>query len=156
MNAKILYAATIALAVASSLAVAEEVQPLTRAEVNKAWAQAAADGTLRKNDYDYDANDFKGSSTRSRAEVIAELRAPRDPALIGPLANRSYNPGGTETLRVSTLPRAQVKAEVIAARRDGTLRRTDYDDEVLYAVRRAPVRTPAPVVAGATGVGSGS
>ena len=81
---------------------------------------------------------------------------PRDPALIGPLRNRTYNPGGMETLRVSTLPRAQVKAEVLAAVRDGTLRRTDYDDEVVYAVRRAPARTPAPVLAGATGAGSGS
>ena len=60
MNAKILYAATLALAVASSLAMAQESRPLTRAEVNKAWAEAAADGTLRKNDYDFDANDFKG------------------------------------------------------------------------------------------------
>jgi hypothetical protein len=66
MNAKILYAATVALALASSLAAAQEGQPLTRAEVNKAWAQAAADGTLRKNDYDYDVNDFKG---RRRAAV---------------------------------------------------------------------------------------
>ncbi len=64
MNAKILYAATVALALASSLAVAQESQPLTRAEVNKAWAQAKADGTLRKNDYDYDVNDFKAPSTR--------------------------------------------------------------------------------------------
>ena len=156
MKAKILYAATVALALASSLAVAQENRPLTRAEVNKAWAEAAADGTLRKNDYDYDAHDFKATSTRSRAEVIAELRVPRNPSLIGPLANRTYNPGGMETLRVSTLPRAQVKAEVVAAVRDGTLRRTDYDDEGLYAARRVPVRTPAPVVAGATGVGSGS
>ena len=156
MNAKILYAATIALAVASSLAVAEEVQPLTRAEVNKAWAQGAADGTLRKNDYDFDVNDFKGPSTRSRAEVVAELRVPRNPALIGPLANRSYNPGGTEALLASTLPRAQVKAEVITARREGTLRRTDYDDEVIYAVRRVPGRTPTPVLAGTTSAGSGS
>jgi len=156
MNAKILYAATVALALASSLAAAQESRPLTRAEVNKAWAEAAADGTLRKNDYDYDAHDFKASSTRSRAEVVAELRQPRNPALVGPLANRSYNPGGMETLRVSTLPRAEVKAEVIAAIRAGTLRRTDYDDEVNYAVRRAPVRAPAPIVAGATGAGSGS
>ena len=44
--------------IVAGLAVAEEVLPLTRAEVNKAWAQAAADGTLRKNDYDYDAYDF--------------------------------------------------------------------------------------------------
>ena len=143
MNAKILYAATIALAVASSLAVAGEVQPLTRAEINKAWAQAAADGTLRKNDYDFDVNDFKGPSTRSRAEVVAELRAPRNPALVGPLANRTYNPAGIETLQVSTLPRAEVKAAVLAAVRAGTLRHTDYDDEVQYAVRRTPLRVPS-------------
>ena len=153
MNAKILYAATIALAVASSLAVAEEVQPLTRAEVNKAWAQAAADGTLRKNDYDFDVNDFKGPSTRSRAEVVAELRVPRNPALIGPLANRTYNPAGIETLQVSTLPRAEVKAEVLAAVRAGTLRRTDYDDEVQYAVRRTPLRLPS-FLAGTTATGT--
>ena len=157
MNARILYAATTLLALASSLAFAgENVPPLTRAEVNKAWSQAAADGTLRRNDYDYDAHDFKGTSTQTRAEVVAGLRAPRDPLLVGPLRNRSYNPGGTETLRVSTLPRADVKAGVIAAIREGTLRRTDYDDEIVArAVRRAPVRTPAPVLAGA-GVASGS
>lgn len=158
MNAKFLYAATTLLALASSLAFAGEAdRPLTRAEVNKAWSQAAADGTLRKNDYDYDANDSKAASTRSRAEVLAELRAPRDPALIGPLRNRTYNPGGMETLRVSTLPRAQVKADVITAAREGTLRRTDYDDELAArAARRSPARAPAPVVAGATGAASGS
>ena len=150
MNAKFLYAATTAIALASSLAFAgENEQPLTRAEVNKAWSQAAADGTLRKNDYDYDVNDFKGASTKTRAEVVAELRAPRDPLLVGPLRNRTYNPGGTETLRVSTLPRADVKAEVLAAIREGTLRHTDYDDEIV--ARRAAARAPA-AVAAATGV----
>src|SRR4051812_33885984 len=147
MNAKILYAATIALAVASSFPVAAEDQPLPRAEVTKAWSQAAADGTLRKNDYDYDANDSKASSSRSRDDVIAEMRVPRDPALIGPLRSRSYNPGGMETLRVSTLPRAQVKADVIAAIREGTLRHTDYDDEAVLTARRAPARSTAPVLA---------
>jgi len=156
MNAKFLYAATVALALASSLAAAQEVQPLTRAEVNKAWAQAKADGTLRKNDYDYDANDFRAPSTVSRAQVIAELQLPRDPALIGPLRNRTYNPGGMENLRVSTLPREQVKAEVIAARREGTLRRTDYDDEIVQVARRAPARTPTPVLAQTGAAGSGS
>jgi len=156
MNAKILYTATIALALASSLAVAQESRPLTRAEVDKAWAQAAADGTLRKNDYDYDVNDFKGPSTRTRAEVIAEMNVPRDPALIGPLRNRTYNPGGMETLRVSTLPREQVKAELLAAIREGTLRRTDYDDEFVRTARRTPARTPTPVLAQTNGVGSGS
>ncbi len=112
MNAKLLYAATTVLALASSLAFAGEngQQPLTRAEVNKAWNQAAADGTLRKNDYDYDAQDVKGTSTKTRDDVVAEMRVPRDPALVGPLRNRTYNPGGMETLRVSTLPRADVKA----------------------------------------------
>jgi hypothetical protein len=160
MNAKLLYAATTALALASSLAVAggNGQQPLTRAEVNKAWSQAAADGTLRKNDYDYDAQDFKGTPTKMRAEVLAEMRVPRDPALVGPLRNRTYNPGGMETLRVSTLPRADVKAEVMTAIREGTLRHTDYDDEtvVARAARRAPGGMPAPVVAGSTGAASGS
>ena len=156
MNAKFLYLATTALALASSLACAgENDRPLTRAEVNKAWSEAAADGTLRKNDYDYDVQDFKGTSTITRAEVIAEMRVPRDPALIGPLRNRSYNPGGMETLRASTLTRAEVNADVLAAIREGTLRRTDYDDEIVArAVRRAPERAPAPVIA-ATGVASG-
>ena len=135
MNAKILYAATVALALASSLAVAQESRPLTRAEVNKAWAEAAADGTLRKNDYDYDANDFKARSTRTRAEVIAELRVPRDPALIGPLANRTYNPAGMETLRVSTLaPGAgQGRGRRRGPRRDAAPHRLR---------RRSPVRRP--------------
>jgi Domain of unknown function (DUF4148) len=155
MNAKILYTATVALALASSLAVAQESQPLTRAEVNKAWAEAAADGRLRKNDYDFEIDDARGPSTRTRAEVIAELKVPRDPALIGPLRNRTYNPGGTETLRVSTLPRAQVKAEVLAAIREGTLRRTDYDDEIVRTARRVPARS-TPVIAQTTGSGSGS
>ena len=153
MNAKILYAATIALAVVSTLASAQETQPLSRAEVNKAWAQAAADGTLRKNDYDFDVNDFKGPSAKTRAEVIAELKTPRNPALVGPLANRTYNPAGIETLQVSTLPRAEVKAEVLAAVRAGTLRRTDYDDEVQHAVRRTPLRLPS-FLAGVAGAGS--
>ena len=157
MNAKLLYAATLALALASSLAIAGENQPLTRAQVTQAWNQAAADGALRKSDYDYDASDFKSVSPRSRAEVLAEMRVPRDPALIGPLRNRIYNPVGMENLRVSTLPRAQVKADVVAAVRDGTLRHTDYDDEVVRVARRAPVRTPAPVLAGTTSkVSSGS
>ena len=156
MNAKILYAATTVLALASSLALAgENGQPLTRAEVNKAWSQAAADGTLRKNDYDYDVADFKGTSAKSREEVLAELRAPRDPRLVGPLRNRSYNPSGTDNLRAPTVERAQVKAEVIAAIRDGTLRHTDYDDEIVAGfARRAPARAPAAVLA-TTGVASG-
>jgi hypothetical protein len=149
MSAKILYAATLAVALASSLAVAGENAPLTRAQVVADYQHAAAAGTLRKNDYDADTQDFKGVSTQTRAEVIAALRGNRiDPALVGPMRNRTYNPAGVEALRVSTLPRAQVKAEVAAAMRDGSLRRSDYDEDVVHAARRAPVRSTAPVLAG--------
>jgi hypothetical protein len=149
MNAKILYAATVAVALASSLAVAGENAPLTRAQVVADYQQAAASGTLRKNDYDFDVQDFKGVSTQTRADVIAALRGYRvDPALVGPMRNRTYNPAGMEALRVSTLPRAQVKAEVAAALRDGSLRHSDYDEDVVHAARRTPARTSAPVLAG--------
>ena len=80
------------------------------------------------------------------------MREPRDPALVGPLRNRTYNPGGMETLRVSTLARTQVKADVVAAIREGTLRRTDYDDEGATVARRA--RASAPVLAGTPRTGS--
>jgi len=148
MNAKLLYAATVAFALASSLAVAGENQPLSRAEVVKDLSQARADGTLRKNDYDYDAQDRVAPSSRTRNEVLAEMRVPRNPALVGPLRNRTYNPGGMELLGTSNLARADVKAGVVTAMREGTLRRTDYDDEVVRVSRRVPVRSPAPVLAG--------
>ena len=149
MNAKLLYAATVAVALASSLAVAGENQPLSREQVVADYKQAAADGSLRKNDYDFDARDFSAVSTRTRAEVVADMKASRPgKELIGPMRNRSFNPAGMEVLRVSTLPRAQVRAEVVAAIRDGTLRHTDYDDEGVRITRRAPGRTGAPVLAG--------
>jgi hypothetical protein len=148
MNAKILYAATVALALASGLALADEGQPLSREQVAAAWNQAAADGTLRHNDYDYDKVDARIVSSRTRDEVVAEMAASRpNAALVGPLRNRTYNPAGMEVLRVSTLPRAEVKAEVVAAVRDGTLRHSDYDDLPVRIAHRV-TRNAAPVVAG--------
>ena len=67
--------------------------------------------------------------------------------LIGPMLNRSY-PAGMEALRVSTLPRDQVRAEVVAAVHEGTLRHTDYDYEGVRVARRAPGRIGGPVLAG--------
>lgn len=66
------------------------------------------------------------------------------------MRKRSYNPAGMEALRISTLPRAQVKAEVVAAVREGTLRHTDYDcdDQGVRVARRAPGRIGTPVLAG--------
>ena len=151
MNAKILYAATVALALASSLAMADESQSMAREQVANAWNQAAADGTLRHNDYDYDKIDVRSLSSRTRREVVAEMAASRpNPALIGPMRNRTYNPAGMEALRVSTLPRAEVKAELLAAVREGTLRHSDYDDLPVRTAHRA-TRNAAPALAGASG-----
>ena len=148
MNAKLLYATTIALALASSFAWADDSRPLSRAEVVAEFNAAAANGTLRKNDYDYDAHDFVAGPTRARAHVIAELaRARTDRTLIGPLRNKTYNPFGTELLRTSDLARADVRAEVLAARHDGTLRRTDYDDEPSRTARGFGNRAGRPILA---------
>src|SRR5450631_3918595 len=100
MNAKILFTATLAVALASSLAQAGEAQPLSRADVVADLQQARADGTLRKNDYDYDAHDFATPSGRARQDVLAEMgRARPDPLLVGFTAkSRSYNPYGSELL----------------------------------------------------------
>jgi hypothetical protein len=157
MNAKLLYAATVAVAVFSTYAVADESRPLTRADVIADYQQAAANGTLRKNDYDYDAHDFDAVSVKNRAQVLAELDASRrDRArLVGPDRNRTYNQFGTEVLRQSTLARGEVKGEVLAARRDGTLRRTDYDDEQIHLTRRNGDPIASPVLAGRS-VGRGS
>lgn len=150
MNARILFTATLAIALVSSLALAGEPQPAaTRASVVADLQKARADGTLRKNDYDYDAHDFGTQPGRARQDVIAEMRAPRDKLLVGVTArNRTYNPYGSELLRMQTVPRAQVKADVLTAMRDGSLRRSDYDDVPVRATRRHADPAAAPILAG--------
>lgn len=148
MNARFLYAATVAFALASTLAMADETKPLTRTEVVAQFHDAAAHGALRKSDYDFDRLDTVPGPARARDQVIAETAAARsNQALLGPLRNRSYNPYGDAMLRPSTLARAEVKAEVLAARHDGTLRRTDYDDEAVQHARPASVRVARPILA---------
>jgi hypothetical protein len=158
MNAKLLFSGTLALALASTFALADEAKPLSRADVIADYQNASANGTLRKNDYDYDAHDLAPLSSRTRDEVIAELAAARaGNTLVGPLRNRSYNQFGTELLRTSTLARAQVKADVVTAMRDGTLRRSDYDDVPVTVARRVRQnRTGEAVIAGTTGTHSGN
>ncbi|MBS0447704.1 MAG: DUF4148 domain-containing protein [Proteobacteria bacterium] len=138
MNAKLLYAATIALSLASTLAMADETdRPLTRQEVVAQLHQAAADGTLRKSDYDFDAHDF-ANQHESRGQVVAELQAARAlPALQGPLHDGSYNPFGRSVLLKSNVARADVKADLREAIATGTLQRTDYDDDQALVARRA-------------------
>ena len=48
MNAKILFTATVAVALASGLALAGEAQPLSRADVVSDLQKARTDGTLRQ------------------------------------------------------------------------------------------------------------
>ena len=152
MNAKILFTATLAVALVSSLALADEVKPLGRNDVVTDYQQAKSDGTLRKNDYDFDAHDFVAQSGRTRQDVVAEMaRARADRTLVGFTAkSRSYNPYGTELLRMSSMPRAQVKADVLTAMRDGTLRHSDYDDMPVRATRRHVDPVQDPILAGAS------
>jgi hypothetical protein len=154
MNSKILFTATLAVALASSLAQAGEARPLSRAEVVADYQKAQADGTLQKHDYDVDfpAPGAVATSNRNRQDVIAEMsRARPDPLLVGFTAkSRTYNPYGSELLRMKTVPRAQVKAEVLTAMHDGTLRHSDYDDVPVRATRRHVDPAAAPVLAGVT------
>jgi hypothetical protein len=152
MNAKLLFATTVALAVASSFAFAQEAAPLSSAQVRAEYRQAAANGSLHSHEYDFGARDFKGTSTLTRAQVVADLKAARTSnALVGPMRNRTYNPGGTELLRPSSVTRNEVKADVAAAARNGSLRHSDYDDVPVTVSRRAsreraaPGRAPAPL-----------
>ena len=146
MNSKLLFAATVAISVLSStVALADEAAPVTREQVKAELAQAAANGTLQRTDYDADRTPV-AVSTRSRADVAIELAAAKTArkALRGPDANRTYNPYGTEVLAArSTLTRAEVKEDVLEAAAAGTLQRTDYDD-VAVAARRANQHTAAP------------
>jgi len=145
MNSKLLFAATIAISLASTLALADEA-PLTRAQVQADLNQAIATRTLQRTDYDATPNTVAATpSDRTRADVAADLAANKTArkALLGPLKDRSYNPYGTEIFARSTLSRGEVKAEVQQAAANGTLQRTDYDDTALVA-RRVQQHNAAP------------
>lgn len=140
MNAKLLFVATVAISLASSLALADETdRSLTRADVVADMHQAAANGTLRKSDYDFDKQDFK-APTQARAQVVTELQVARaTPRMPGPLADRSYNPFGRNAISTTKLAasRDDVKADLRQATANGTLQRTDYDDDQALVARRA-------------------
>jgi hypothetical protein len=139
MNAKLLFAATVAVSLASTLAMAADQTPLTREQVISDLNQAAANGTLQKTDYDYARADGAAVSSKTREQVASELAAAKQP---NPLLvsqsdrSRNYNQFGTELLRPSVVDRAQVKAEVVQALRDGSLPRTDYEYDQAFVARR--------------------
>ena len=122
MNAKLLFATTMGLALASTLALADDA-PVTRAAVIADYQQAAGAGQLHRNDYaDELASRPAPESEAARAQVLAALKAPRDPRLVGPLRNRSYNQFGTDLMREPIYSRADVKVDVLQARTEHTLR----------------------------------
>jgi Domain of unknown function (DUF4148) len=159
MNAKLLFAATIAVSAlatfASSTVLADEIHtplnplnPLTRAEVNAQFEQARASGTLQKTDYDFTAAGSSQGAALSRADVLATLAAKPSALLANSSArSRSYNPFGTELLQASVVTRAAVKAETLQAAANGTLPRTDYDYDQHLVARRAVDKTAKPILA---------
>jgi hypothetical protein len=141
MNSKLLFAATVAISVLSSVAMADEgAAPVTRAQVNADLAHAVATHTLQRSDYaasDYGVSSAATASGITRAQTLAELadaKAARK-VLVGPDANRNYNPYGTDIYKRSVLTRAEVKADVLQAAANGTLQRSDYDDKALVTRR---------------------
>ena len=140
MNSKLLFAATVAVSLISTVAMADQA-PVTREQVKAELAQAIATHTMRT-DYDTSSTATVSTSDRTRADVVADLAQAKiaRQALIGPNANRTYNQYGTEILKTSVLARAEVKNEVLQAAAAGTLQRTDYDDAALLA-RRANQHT---------------
>jgi len=147
MNAKLLFAATVAVSLASTLAMAD---PLSREQVNAQYAAAAANGTLQRTDYDFDRADRAPVSTKSRAQTASEYAAAKQPnPLLVSQSDRSsmYNPFGAELRQPSTLARADVKADVVAAVRDGSLPRTDYEYDSSLVSRRIHEHAARPVFA---------
>jgi hypothetical protein len=138
-NAKLLYAATVALALTgTTCAMADEGAPLPRAAVVPEYQQAARAGTLHRNDWsDELAARPQIAEPRTREAVIADMAAYRADRrrLLGPLRDRSYNPYGTGIFSTSTLARTDVKAEVLEARSEGTLRPAGEQDEVRSVAR---------------------
>jgi len=150
MNAKLLFAATVAISLASTLAMAADQAPLTREQVISELNQAATNGTLQKTDYDYARADSAAVSSKTREQVASELAASKRPnPLIVSLSDKSrnYNPFGTELKRPSVVDRAQVKADVAQALRDGSLPRTDYEYDQALVARRIGNHAAAPRLA---------
>lgn len=143
MNAKLLFAATVAVSAlatfASTTVLADEINaPLTRAQVTAQLEQARANGTLQTTDYDFGVAGRSQNPSLSRSDVLATLAAKPSALLANSSArNRSYNPFGTELLQASTVTRAAVKTETLEAVANGTLPRTDYEYDQSQVARRA-------------------
>lgn len=149
MNSKLLYAATVAMALISTLAMAGQAAasnaPLTGAEVKADVLKAAVNGTLQRTEHGPATPDTRFVSTLSRAEVYTELAAAKASrkGLIGPERSETYKPFGPEIGFASTPTRAEVKADVVQAAVHGTLRHTDCDESVMVGARANANVTPS-------------
>ncbi len=138
MNAKLLFAATLGLALVSPWVLAGE----TSATGTAATADAGA-ARFHHTDYDDElASRPAPGSLMRRQDVLQTLNAPADRRLVGPLRSRTYNPYGTETMRDPVYSRADVKSEVLEARAEHTLRPAGEagDPYVVGAPRREAPR----------------
>lgn len=140
MNAKLLFVATVALAIASSFAqAANDHAPLTRADVKADVRRAIVDGTLPRTEYGltYGVRDGFAASTLTRAHVVAELEAAqRTPGYRATLAS-DYNIYPADQIRGSMVTRGEVKAEVARSIADGSLPFSDYAGDNQFDARRA-------------------
>lgn len=147
MIRKILVSATITVSLLGTLTLANHAiaAPLTRDQVTAELAQARTDGALHRTGEATDAYSFANvASTLSEAQVKDDMAAANKArsVLVGPERHRTYNPFGLQIKESSTLDRAAVKELARAAVANGTLPRTDYDDDELVA-RRAAARMAA-------------
>lgn len=152
MNAKLLFVATVAVSALATLAsttVLAANAPLTRAQVNAEFAQARASGTLQRTDYDYfNTADHTARSTRSRADVVAELAGAKpNPAWVDHNSSFDANPFAAERPFASTVTRAQVKAETLDAIAKGTIPHNDYEYEQASLGGRAGTAAVKPTLA---------
>jgi len=152
MNAKLLFAATVAVSAlatfASSTVLADEINaPLTRAQVSAELDQARANGTLQRTEYDFNNADRTARSVRSRASVVAELGATRTNAVrVDHNSSLDANPFGADWYAASTVTRAQVKAETREAIALGTIPRNDYEYGQNIAARRVTHTDDKPIL----------
>ncbi len=151
MNAKLLFAATVALAITSSLSsfaqAADATAPLSRADVKAEVQRAIASGSLPVTEYSlsFGARDAALSSTTTRSQVLADLQAAQRTAGYRAVLASDYNVYPTEQNRATSVTRAQVKAEVAQAMADGTLPVSDYagDDQIIRTHAKAPAANRA-------------
>ena len=146
MNSKYLYAATLAVSLISTLAMAEEA-PVARAQVNAELSKAIANGTLQRTDYDAGAPVAVASTlTRDQVNVALLSAKASKKSLNDSDASSTYNPFGSALRMPSPVTRAEVKSDVLQAAANGTLHRSDYDDNATLA-RRSKSNAAAPTVA---------